>query len=76
MELDGSLTLSVGPTPTCSRAGLRAAVVSVLGRVVAGASGGTAAAIESRSFITSDGARLHDPETGPSLGQTVVFVPG
>jgi non-heme chloroperoxidase len=39
-------------------------------------------AVESRSFITSDGARLHYLEAGPRSGpgetppQTVVFVPG
>ena len=38
-------------------------------------SGGTVEA-ESRSFITSDGARLHYLEAGPSGARTVVFVPG
>lgn len=39
-------------------------------------SGGVAEAAESRSFITTDGARLHYLEAGPSSGQTVLFVPG
>lgn len=39
-------------------------------------SGGVAEAAESRSFITSDGARLHYLEAGPSSAQTVLFVPG
>ncbi|WP_298162746.1 alpha/beta hydrolase [Brevundimonas sp.] len=57
----------------------RAAMVGVLGgAVIASAttvSGGTVEA-ESRSFITSDGARLHYLEAGPSGARTVVFVPG
>ena len=40
------------------------------------ASGGAVEAAESRSFITSDGARLHYLEAGPTEGQTVLFVPG
>lgn len=44
------------------------------------ASGGVAMAsgipLSSRTFITSDGARLHYLEAGPSLARTVVFVPG
>jgi len=53
---------------------------------VLGASGGAAMAsgttvqnterAGSRSFITSDGARLHYLEAGPSLAPTVIFVPG
>lgn len=39
-------------------------------------SGGTGQAADSRSFLTSDGARLHYLEAGPSDGRTVVFVPG
>ena len=38
-------------------------------------SGGTVEA-ESRSFITSDGARLHYLEAGSSGARTVVFIPG
>lgn len=40
------------------------------------ASGGAVEAAASRSFITSDGARLHYLEAGPFNGQTVLFVPG
>ena len=40
------------------------------------ASGGAVEAAVSRSFITSDGARLHYLEAGPSEARTVVFVPG
>lgn len=39
-------------------------------------SGGTGQAADSRSFITSDGARLHYLEAGPVDGRTVLFVPG
>lgn len=49
------------------------------GAVLAGttiASGGAVEAADSRSFITSDGARLHYLEAGPSEALTVVFVPG
>lgn len=49
------------------------------GAVLAGttiASGGAVEAADSRSFITSDGARLHYLEAGPSEAPTVVFVPG
>ena len=57
----------------------RAAMVGVLGGAVLASatavSGGTVEA-ESRSFITSDGARLHYLEAGPSEARTVVFVPG
>ncbi len=55
-------------------------MVGVLGgAVLAGgtiASGDAVEAAESRSFITSDGARLHYLEAGPSDARTVVFVPG
>ncbi|QTN19294.1 alpha/beta hydrolase [Brevundimonas sp. AJA228-03] len=58
----------------------RAAMVGVMGvTVLASAttvSGGTVAAAESRSFITSDGARLHYLEAGPAEARTVLFVPG
>ncbi len=58
----------------------RAAMVGVMGgAVLAGttiASGGAVEAADSRSFITSDGARLHYLEAGPSEALTVVFVPG
>ena len=54
-------------------------MVGVLGGAVLASatavSGGTVEA-ESRSFITSDGARLHYLEAGPSGARTVVFVPG
>lgn len=57
----------------------RAALAGVMGGAVLASatavSGGTVEA-ESRSFITSDGARLHYLEAGPIGGQTVVFVPG
>lgn len=39
-------------------------------------SGGTGQAADSRSFITSDGARLHFLEAGPAEARTVLFVPG
>lgn len=39
-------------------------------------SGDAVAAAEGRSFITSDGARLHYLEAGPTAAQTVLFVPG
>lgn len=39
-------------------------------------SGDAVAAAESRSFITSDGARLHYLEAGPTEARTVLFVPG
>jgi non-heme chloroperoxidase len=55
-------------------------MVGVLGgAVLAGAtavSGDAVAAAESRTFITTDGARLHYLEAGPSEALTVVFVPG
>jgi len=58
----------------------RAAMVGVLGGAVLASatavSGDAVAAAESRSFITSDGARLHYLEAGPSGARTVVFVPG
>jgi non-heme chloroperoxidase len=38
--------------------------------------GGTGQAADSRSFVTSDGARLHYLEAGPVDGRTVIFVPG
>jgi microsomal epoxide hydrolase len=54
-------------------------MVGVLGGAVLASattvSGGTVEA-ESRSFITSDGARLHYLEAGPSEAWTVLFVPG
>lgn len=49
--------------------------VTVLASATA-VSGDAVAAAESRSFITSDGARLHYLEAGPTEGQTVLFVPG
>lgn len=58
----------------------RAVTAGVLGGAVFAlatiASGGAVEAAESRSFITSDGARLHYLEAGPSEARTVVFVPG
>lgn len=54
-------------------------MVGVLGGAVlasATAVSGDAVEAESRSFITSDGARLHYLEAGPSGARTVVFVPG
>lgn len=55
-------------------------MVGVLGGAVLASatavSGGTVEAAESRTFITSDGARLHYLEAGPSGARTVVFVPG
>lgn len=39
-------------------------------------SGGTGQAADSRSFVTSDGARLHYLEAGPVGARTVLFVPG
>lgn len=55
-------------------------MVGVLGGAVlataTAVSGDAVAGSESRSFITSDGARLHYLEAGPAGGQTVVFVPG
>lgn len=39
-------------------------------------SGGTGQAADSRSFVTSDGARLHYLEAGPVEARTVLFVPG
>ena len=58
----------------------RAAMVGVLGGAVLASatavSGDAVAAAESRSFITSDGARLHYLEAGPTEARTVVFVPG
>tara|TARA_R110001606_G_scaffold391201_2_gene558892 strand:+ start:108982 stop:109821 length:840 start_codon:yes stop_codon:yes gene_type:complete len=39
-------------------------------------SGGTGQAADSRSFVTSDGARLHYLEAGPAGARTVLFVPG
>lgn len=73
MELDG--------TPR-RKAFTRAAGAAWLAVGVLAASGGASQALgttvpaESRSFITSDGARLHYLEAGPSLARTVVFVPG
>lgn len=70
MGRNGSLTLP---------AWARAAMAGVMGGAVLASattvSGGTVEA-ESRSFITSDGARLHYLEAGPSGGRTVLFVPG
>ena len=55
-------------------------MAGVLGGIVLAvattASGGAVEAAESRSFITSDGARLHYLEAGPSGAPTVLFVPG
>jgi len=55
-------------------------MVGVLGGAVLAiattASGGAVEAAESRHLITSDGARLHYLEAGPSGAQTVLFVPG
>ena len=55
-------------------------MVGVLGvTVLASAtavSGDAVEAAESRSFITSDGARLHYLEAGPAEARTVLFVPG
>ncbi|WP_428150474.1 alpha/beta fold hydrolase [Brevundimonas sp.] len=71
MGRNGNLTLP---------AWTRAAMVGVLGGAVlaiaTAVSGDAVAAAESRSFITSDGARLHYLEAGPSEARTVVFVPG
>jgi non-heme chloroperoxidase len=71
MKPNGSSTL---PTWT------RAAMVGVLGGAVlataTAASGGAVEAADSRSFITSDGARLHYLEAGPAGARTVLFVPG
>ena len=39
-------------------------------------SGGTGQAADSRSFVTSDGARLHYLEAGPAEARTVLLVPG
>ena len=39
-------------------------------------SGGTGQAADSRSFVTSDGTRLHYLEAGPAEARTVLFVPG
>lgn len=39
-------------------------------------SGGAVAAAQSRTFITTDGARLHYLEAGPREARTVLFVPG
>ena len=66
MGFDGSARLT---------AWMRAAAAGVLGLAMT-ASGGAAEAAENRSFITSDGARLHYLEAGPSSAQTVLFVPG
>ncbi|MBX9708932.1 MAG: alpha/beta hydrolase [Caulobacteraceae bacterium] len=58
----------------------RAAMVGVMGGIVlataTAASGGVVEAAQGRSFITSDGARLHFLEAGPAGAQTVLFVPG
>lgn len=54
-------------------------MVGVLGGAVLASAttvSGDAVEAESRSFITSDGARLHYLEAGPSGARTVVFVPG
>jgi microsomal epoxide hydrolase len=55
-------------------------MAGVLGGIVLAcattASGDAVEAAESRSFITSDGARLHYLEAGPSAARTVLFVPG
>jgi non-heme chloroperoxidase len=71
MGLNGFLTL---PART------RAVTAGVLGGAVLAiattVSGGMVEAAESRSFITSDGARLHYLEAGPKEARTVLFVPG
>jgi non-heme chloroperoxidase len=58
----------------------RAAMVGVLGGTVLAfattASGGVVEAAQSRRLITSDGARLHYLEAGPSQAPTILFVPG
>ncbi|MES2860950.1 MAG: alpha/beta hydrolase [Pseudomonadota bacterium] len=58
----------------------RAAMVGVLGGAVLASatavSGDAVAEAQSRSFITSDGARLHYLEAGPAEARTVLFVPG
>lgn len=55
-------------------------MVGVMGGIVlataTAASGGVVEAAQGRSFITSDGARLHFLEAGPAGAQTVLFVPG
>jgi microsomal epoxide hydrolase len=55
-------------------------MVGVMGGIVLAtattASGGVVEAAQGRSFITSDGARLHYLEAGPAGAQTVLFVPG
>lgn len=55
-------------------------MVGVLGGAVlataTAVSGDAVEAAESRTFITSDGARLHYLEAGPRSARTVVFVPG
>ncbi len=66
MGFDGSVSLT---------ARARAAAAGALALTMI-ASGGAAMAAESHSFITSDGARLHYLEAGPSSARTVVFVPG
>ena len=58
----------------------RAVMVGVTGGIVLAtattASGGAVEAAESRRFITSDGARLHDLEAGPAGAQAVLSAPG
>ncbi len=55
-------------------------MVGVLGGTVLAfattASGGAVEAAQSRRLITSDGARLHYLEAGPSEAPTILFVPG
>ncbi len=70
MGRDGYPTL-----PTWARAALAGVMVGAVLASATAVSGGTVEA-ESRSFITSDGARLHYLEAGPSEARTVVFVPG
>lgn len=66
MRFDGSVSLT---------ACVRGAVAGMMALTMI-ASGGAVVAAESRTFITSDGARLHYLEAGPPSARTVVFVPG
>ena len=71
MGRNGFLTL-----PTWTRAAMAGVMGGTVLALATTASGGAVEAAESRSFITSDGARLHYLEAGLSDLQTVVFVPG
>ena len=66
MRFDGSVSLT---------ACVRGAVAGMMALTMI-ASGGAVVAAESRTFITSDGARLHYLEAGPPSARTVVLVPG